>query len=155
MSLHLRYWESPVGWLQLEGTDTHLTRLTRVSQPASLSSSSHPLLERAVEQLQDYFAGTRQQFDLPLQLAGTPFQQQVWEALQQTPYGKTWSYAELAAYIGNPRACRAVGSANGKNPIAILVPCHRVICSDGQLGGYALGLALKQQLLWLEQRHSR
>ena len=93
MSLHLRYWESPVGWLQLEGTDTHLTRLTRVSQPASLSSSSHPLLERAVEQLQDYFAGTRQQFDLPLQLAGTPFQQQVWEALQQIPYGKTWSYA--------------------------------------------------------------
>ena len=108
-----------------------------------------------MEQLQDYFAGTRQQFDLPLQLAGTPFQQQVWEALQHIPYGKTWSYAELAAYIGNPRACRAVGSANGKNPIAILVPCHRVICSGGQLGGYALGLALKQQLLCLEQRHSR
>jgi methylated-DNA-[protein]-cysteine S-methyltransferase len=113
---------------------------------------ARPLAE-AAEQLGDYFAGERTTFDVPLALGGTPFQQQVWTELQQIPYGSTVSYAELADRIGRPTAIRAVGAANGRNPVSILVPCHRVIGTDGSLTGYGGGTPRKQALLTLEASH--
>jgi methylated-DNA-[protein]-cysteine S-methyltransferase len=104
------------------------------------------------QQLTEYFAGTRRDFELRLDPRGTPFQQQVWAALCAIPYGETTSYSELARRIGNPRAVRAVGLANGSNPIPVIVPCHRVIGADGTLTGYGGGLDIKQQLLDLERR---
>jgi O-6-methylguanine DNA methyltransferase len=101
-------------------------------------------------QLEEYFAGRRRQFDLPLDLRGTEFQQRCWQELLKVPYGETRSYADIARAIGNPSAVRAVGLANGQNPIAIVVPCHRVIGSDGSLTGYGGGLEVKRQLLELE-----
>jgi len=110
------------------------------------------LLQQAAAQLAEYFAGTRQHFDLPLAASGTAFQQQVWQQLCQVPYGQTQSYGELALRLGNKNAMRAVGAANGRNPIAIIVPCHRVIGADGKLTGYAGGLDRKVWLLQHEQR---
>src|ERR1700690_2867719 len=104
-------------------------------------------LPLAARQLAEYFAGARRVFDLPLALHGTPFQQRVWRALTEIPYGETWSYGQLAKRIGNPKASRAVGLANGSNPISILVPCHRVIGADGSLTGYGGGMERKQWLL--------
>ena len=104
-----------------------------------------------VSQLEDYFAGRRREFDLPLAPAGTPFQQRVWRALLDIPYGETISYGELASRIGNKAASRAVGLANGSNPISIVIPCHRVIGANGKLTGYGGGLPIKQQLLALER----
>jgi methylated-DNA-[protein]-cysteine S-methyltransferase len=101
-------------------------------------------------QLDEYFAGTRRRFDLPLDLRGPEFYQRCWQALLCIPYGETWSYARLAAAVGSPQASRAVGQANHHNPMAIIVPCHRVIASDGKLAGYAGGLAAKEFLLNLE-----
>jgi methylated-DNA-[protein]-cysteine S-methyltransferase len=105
------------------------------------------------EQFAAYFAGHLQRFELPLSAPGTDFQQQVWQALGRIPYGQTRSYADIALDIGNPKSVRAVGAANGRNPLAIIVPCHRVIGRDGSLTGYAGGLAIKQFLLALEQQH--
>ena len=109
-------------------------------------------LEEAKQQLAEYFAGQRQAFDLPLRMQGTPFQQKVWAALREIPYGETRSYGQIAAQVGNPKAGRAVGMANNRNPIAIIVPCHRVIGANGSLTGYAGGLSVKQELLALERR---
>nr|WP_302596749.1 methylated-DNA--[protein]-cysteine S-methyltransferase [uncultured Cellulosilyticum sp.] len=109
------------------------------------------LLDEAAKQLEEYFKGERKQFDLPLNPKGTPFQKQVWEALCKVPYGETRSYKEIAIMIGNPKACRAVGMANNKNPIMILIPCHRVIGANGKLIGYDGGLELKKYLLDLEK----
>lgn len=106
---------------------------------------------RAVAQLTEYFAGRRREFDLPLSPAGTAFQQKVWQALQQIPYGETRSYGQVAEAVGNPKASRAVGMANHQNPIPILIPCHRVIGADGKLVGYGGGLNIKETLLCLEQ----
>jgi methylated-DNA-[protein]-cysteine S-methyltransferase len=106
----------------------------------------------AARQLDAYFAGTLRQFDLPLAPAGTPFQRRVWQGLREIPYGETVSYGELARRIGRPSAVRAVGAANGQNPLAIVIPCHRVIGSDGRLVGYGGGLAAKSALLALERR---
>jgi len=106
----------------------------------------------AAEQLEEYFAGQRAEFDLPLAPAGTQFQRRVWAGLQAIPYGQTWSYGELASKIGQPTAVRAVGLANGRNPIAMVIPCHRVIGSDGSLTGYGGGLDRKRFLLDLEAR---
>jgi methylated-DNA-[protein]-cysteine S-methyltransferase len=111
---------------------------------------THPHLTRAVAQLNEYFAGRRTAFDLPLDPHGTPFQQQVWEQLLAIPYGETRSYLDLARKLGNPNATRAVGAANGRNPISIIVPCHRVIGSSGKLTGFAGGLEIKERLLNLE-----
>lgn len=110
------------------------------------------LTNRAANELQEYLAGKRRAFDLPLAPAGTDFQKRVWRALQDIPYGQTRTYTELAAAIGNPKACRAVGGANNKNPIPIVIPCHRVIGANGSLTGYAWGVHVKQQLLDLEKR---
>jgi methylated-DNA-[protein]-cysteine S-methyltransferase len=109
-----------------------------------------PLIEKAAQQLGEYFDGKRKKFDLPLALNGTEFQVKVWKALLDIPYGKIKSYGELAAMTGNPKASRAVGMANNRNPLVIIVPCHRIIGSDGSLTGYAGGLELKQKLLELE-----
>lgn len=103
------------------------------------------------QQLAEYFAGERTAFDLPLHLEGTDFQRRVWAALRDIPYGETWSYGQLAAHIGSPGASRAVGLANGRNPVAIVVPCHRVVGADGKLTGYGGGLERKQLLLDLER----
>lgn len=109
------------------------------------------ILEKAKEQLEQYFAGQRQDFDLPLDLEGTEFQKKVWKALQTIPFGKTISYAQLAKKVGSPKAFRAVGGANGRNPVAIVVPCHRVIAANGAIGGFSGGLDKKEVLLALEQ----
>ena len=109
------------------------------------------LIQTAASQLQEYLDGKRREFSLPLLLEGTPFQKAVWKALLDIPYGETRSYRDIAETIGNPKAVRAVGMANNRNPISFIVPCHRVIGADGSLVGYGGGLALKQQLLDLEK----
>lgn len=111
-----------------------------------------PLIRETHLQLMEYFAGQRQTFQLPLAPKGTPFQQTVWQTLQTIPYGQTWSYLQLAKAIGNPKACRAVGMANHRNPIGIIIPCHRVIGANGSLVGYAGGLDMKKRLLEIENR---
>jgi len=118
--------------------------------PENFEKSETPLIKKAAKQFDEYFKKDRQIFDLPLILHGTDFQKKVWKALQKIPYGQTRSYAQLAVMIGNPKACRAVGMANNRNPIAIIVPCHRVIGHDGSLTGFGGGLELKQNLLDLE-----
>src|SRR5262249_16865741 len=113
-----------------------------------------PILNRAVDQLTDYFAGKRWSFDLPLDLQGTDFQIRVWRALLEVPYGETRSYGQIAQSIGAPNAVRAVGAANGANPIAIIGPCHRIIGSSGKLTGYGGGLPVKKMLLELEAKYA-
>jgi len=116
------------------------------------AESGNAFLRAAERQLREYFDGARREFDLPLDLRGTPFQLQVWRALTQIPYGETRTYAQIASQIGHPKATRAVGSANGRNPVPIIVPCHRVIATGGGLGGYSAGLDFKRRLLALESR---
>ena len=110
-----------------------------------------PILKAAAREIEDYLNGKRTKFSVPLHFAGTEFQRKVWEQLQAIPYGETISYSELARRAGNPRAVRAAGSANGRNPFCIMVPCHRVIAKDGTIGGYAGGLARKRHLLAVEK----
>ncbi len=128
--------------------------LARIGIEASTESASHPLLKRAAKQLKEYFAGTRREFDLPLDLQGTIFQKRIWRELRKIPFSQTWSYQELARRAGNPLAIRAAGTANGKNPICILVPCHRVVRLTGAPGGYAGGMENKAWLLAMEKRVS-
>ncbi|NVJ65118.1 MAG: methylated-DNA--[protein]-cysteine S-methyltransferase [Gammaproteobacteria bacterium] len=116
-------------------------------QAENAIEASNTIIEKCYQQLTEYFEGKRREFDLPLSASGTTFQQQVWRTLTQIPFGKAWSYGELAQAIGNKNASRAVGAANGKNPISIIVPCHRVIGANGALTGYAGGLTAKQWLL--------
>lgn len=110
------------------------------------------ILRQAARELGDFFAGKRQDFSVPLDIEGTSFQKEVWAQLRKIPYAETWSYRDLAARVGRAKAFRAVGTANGRNPLSIIVPCHRVIAADGSLGGYSGGLALKAKLLDLERR---
>ena len=156
--------ESPIGTLLVESDGRAITQITlpgKFTQRASMSPTSSnsnnktenensAVLSRAVRQLDEYFAGKRTEFDLPLELEGTAFQKDVWLALAEIPYGKTISYAELASMVGRPSAFRAVGQANGANPIPIVLPCHRVIASGGGIGGYGGGLEMKRRLLALE-----
>ena len=128
--------------------------LTGAAELPGRESSSNPLLTKAVDQLRAYFAGELRDFDLTLDLQGTQFQRRVWEELLNIPYGETRSYSFVANHIGAPKAVRAVGAANGQNPIPIVVPCHRVIGAGGSLVGYGGGLPLKRLLLDLEARHS-
>jgi methylated-DNA-[protein]-cysteine S-methyltransferase len=149
------FYQSPIGCLKLTTNEDALTALQLVDEMACEAEStilSNRIIQQVCKQLDEYFSGKRTMFELPLNPVGTPFQQTVWKALQQIPYGKTISYAQLAQSVDNPKACRAVGSANGKNPIAIIIPCHRVINADGKLGGYASGLENKIQLLDLERK---
>lgn len=151
------YFESPVQTLLLTSDGTALTGLYMVEhrhrpevEKDWIQDDDAAPFGEAKRQLAAYFAGSRTEFDLPLALQGTPFQQRVWEELTRIPYGDTISYGELARRIGNPNASRAVGLANGRNPISIIVPCHRVIGANGKLTGYGGGLSRKERLLALE-----
>jgi len=112
------------------------------------------LIKRTATEIEEYFAGRRKSFDIPLSMSGTDFQRSVWKALQTIPFGETRSYKDIAVQIGNPKACRAVGMANNKNPVAIIVPCHRVIGHDGSMTGYAGGIDVKEYLLNVEKRNA-
>ncbi|RON49291.1 cysteine methyltransferase [Pseudomonas frederiksbergensis] len=148
---------SPVGELKLVANGSRLAAIlwendkpNRVRLGPMIEAPDNPVLLRTVQQLQEYFAGTRNRFDLELDFAGTDFQKKVWQALLTIPFGETRSYSEIAQQIGNPSAVRAVGAANGKNPISIVAPCHRVIGASGKLTGFAGGLEAKERLLTLE-----
>ncbi len=150
------YYQSPYGQITLQANEKGLLGVwfeIHTTQPEDLGihSEDSSILNEAIQQLEEYFSGKRIQFDLPLAATGTAFQQSVWQALCRIPYGETWSYQQLADEIGNPKAVRAVGLANGKNPISIIVPCHRVIGKSGKLTGYAGGVETKQKLLELEK----
>ena len=144
--------DSPVGTIYLAGDKDGLTELTfpsnRREQDGRIEDAA-PFHE-VIRQVHAYFARELKEFDLPLKPKGTPFQMTVWEALKEIPYGETISYGELAQKIGRPKASRAVGAANGQNPISIIVPCHRVIGNNGKLTGYGGGLDVKEKLLSLE-----
>ena len=149
--------DSPIGRLRLVATDQGLTgilwekeRLGRVRLDAPVEDPSHRVLVEAERQLGEYFRGRRKRFSLRLDFAGTEFQRQVWAALLTIPFGETRSYAQIANQIGKPSATRAVGAANGRNPIAIVAPCHRVVGATGALTGFAGGLEAKAWLLALE-----
>lgn len=118
---------------------------------AKASDAATKMLDRAETQIAEYLAGERKVFDIPMQVEGTEFQKRVWARLAAIPYGETRSYKDIATELKDPKACRAVGTANGRNPISLIVPCHRVIATGGKLGGYAGGLDIKQVLLLLEQ----
>lgn len=139
--------------LYLVATETHLINI-QFTQPQKALLQITELLSMATIQLDEYFQGKRTTFSLPFKLTGTPFQLAVWKELQNIPYGKTTSYKEIAQKINKPKACRAVGMANNKNPLPIIIPCHRVIGSNGKLIGYAGGLKLKNYLLELEKSHT-
>jgi len=142
---------SPFGWLEIVATDDAITALRLVPLPKQTTTSPHKVIQQCCRELDEYFARKRRHFDVKVSFQGTDFQNKIWKKLQEIPYGKTISYAALAQSAGHPKACRAAGSANGKNPIAIIVPCHRVIASNGSLGGYAYGLKMKKALLDLEK----
>ena len=152
MKNYVTEFTSPIGKLQLRGTESALTGVFMEPHPPAADAvrDDGPLRE-ARRQLEEYFAGERQEFSLALEAEGTDFQRRVWTALGDIPFGETISYGELARRIGNPRAVRAVGLANGRNPISIIVPCHRVIGADGSLTGYGGGLDRKRFLLALEK----
>ena len=152
--------ESPVGPLLLAADDAGLRQILfangrHPARPESSWKRDPAPLQETIRQLHAYFAGELEQFDLPLAPEGTPFQLEVWRRLCHIPYGETISYGELARRIGNPKASRAVGLANGSNPIPIVIPCHRVIGSNGKLTGYGGGLPIKEKLLALERRQLR
>ncbi len=157
MKLYTTTLKSPVGPLRLyahEGALTAIYLENHKRAPVLVASDGegHPVLGEARRQLEEYFAGARVAFALPLDPVGTPFQQAVWKALREIPLGVTWSYAGLARHIGREGASRAVGSANARNPLSIVVPCHRVVGTSGKLTGYAGGVPTKQWLLEHEQR---
>ncbi len=157
MSLSYKLLDSPIGKLKLVASDQGLVAILwekdnprRVRLGDLIENGQHPILVRTAAQLKEYFAGERREFTVPLDMRGTPFQRRVWEALLGIPFGETRSYGQLAVQLGNPRATRAVGAANGRNPVAIIAPCHRVIGFSGKLTGFAGGLEAKALLLNLE-----
>jgi methylated-DNA-[protein]-cysteine S-methyltransferase len=160
MQFPYKFIHSPVGKLKLVASDRGLVAIlwengkpNRVRLGELIESASHPVLVETERQLGEYFAGKRRNFSVTLDMRGTSFQRNVWEALLAIPFGETRSYRDLAKNLGNPQATRAVGAANGKNPISIIVPCHRVVGSNGKLTGFAGGLEAKARLLELEQAH--
>ncbi|OFZ29867.1 MAG: hypothetical protein A2622_11560 [Bdellovibrionales bacterium RIFCSPHIGHO2_01_FULL_40_29] len=158
-TLYFYEWKSPIGKLFLYATETHLVGLLfQGDKEYFLKRPDHPVIlqqtnaviDLALQQLSEYFSGKRKVFDLPCQLLGTEFQQKVWAELEKIPYGKTITYKTQAEKIQAPKAVRAVGAANGKNPIGIIIPCHRVVGTNGKLVGYAGGFELKAKLLQIE-----
>lgn len=147
MKEFITYYDSPVGQLKIVCTDEHLTAVLFCNEKVEAIPDRHPLLMACITQLDDYFTGNRNSFTLPLSQAGTAFQQKVWKLLQEIPFGKTISYQQMASRYGDLKAIRAVASANGKNKLSIVVPCHRVIGSNQSLTGYAGGLWRKKWLL--------
>jgi methylated-DNA-[protein]-cysteine S-methyltransferase len=160
MPMSYAHLESPIGTLLISGDAGELQQILfstngRPARPDPAWQEDSSALGDVIRQLRAYFAGELENFDLALAPQGTPFQQKVWSELQKIPYGETISYGELARRIGNPNASRAVGLANGSNPISIVIPCHRVIGSNGKLTGYGGGLPIKEKLLALEKRQLR
>lgn len=143
--------DSPMGKIIAAADGSGITSVDFFEGTSQVQNSDHPLLVRLEEELHEYFAGKRRVFTLPLSPNGTAFQRAVWETLRKIPYGETISYAAEAKLFGNPKAIRAVANANGRNPIAILIPCHRVIATGGGLGGYSGGIEKKAFLLALEK----
>ena len=148
MKTYKTFYDSKVGILEIEGTEKAITKVN-FSDKKKIKSDSNlpPILKKCLKQLDEYFKGKRQNFSLELELEGTDFQKKVWEQLQRIPYGETASYKDVAVAIGNEKAVRAVGGANGMNNIAIIIPCHRVIGADGNLVGFGGGLWRKVWLL--------
>lgn len=146
----VEYLESKFGTLEVCAGQQGITSIGFVQEKCKTTNKCFNT-QQAISQLDEYFAGNRVQFDLNLNATGTEFQQQVWQQLMTIPYGKTCSYADIANAINNPKSVRAVGAANGRNPLTIVVPCHRVIGSNGKLTGYAWGTSIKAGLLELEQ----
>jgi methylated-DNA-[protein]-cysteine S-methyltransferase len=162
MTLFYKEMESPVGKLKLVAKSEALVailwdqeRPNRMKLDTMNLDPRHPILLETERQLSEYFAGQRTRFDLPLQPHGTEFQKKVWQALREIPFGETKSYLDLARAVGSPEASRAVGAANAKNPLSIVVPCHRVVGADGTLTGFAGGLEAKAALLALEARPAK
>jgi len=158
MSLFFKPFPSPLGELTLVASDAGLVAIlwqdddpARVRLGERIEMAEHPILIDTERQLEAYFAGEREVFDLPLDMRGTGFQRQVWDALLTIPFGETRSYVDIARQIGRPSASRAVGAANGRNPVSIVAPCHRVVGSGGALTGFAGGLDAKRYLLDLER----
>ena len=143
-------YDTPVGKLYIEAEEDFLTKLSFFELSGKRLET--PVIKETYRQLTEYFEGNRKTFDIPLKLEGTDFQKSVWHALMKIPYGKTATYLEIAETIGNPKASRAVGMANNKNKIPIIIPCHRVIGTNGSLTGYAGGLEIKKKLLELEKQ---
>lgn len=145
-AIYFDYYESPIGLIEVAGTSTAVIGLNFVTDRC-LEIASNPLVAEAVRQVAEYFEGSRREFEVETVFDGTDFQQQVWRQLRTVPYGCTASYQDIARDVGRPRAVRAVGAANGRNPIAIIVPCHRIIGKNGKLVGYGSGLWRKEWLL--------
>lgn len=154
MKYFSRLIHSPIGTMIATADEKAITSLDFADEAVNVQNSDNPLLLRLEKELAEYFAGERDHFTLPMNPAGTEFQKEVWKTLLSIPYGKTISYAEEAQKFGNPKAIRAVANANGRNPIAILIPCHRVIATGGGLGGYSGGIEKKEFLLRLESDQS-
>lgn len=166
--INIYFYETSIGRIGIADNGKAITRLMFASNeeadrllpagdasPAAYQVAETPLIKKASVQLKEYLDGKRVAFDVPLYLEGTEFQKAVWEALKEIPYGETRSYGQIAERIGRPKACRAVGMANNRNPVAIIVPCHRVIGSDGKLVGYGGGMEIKEKLLALERENYR
>jgi methylated-DNA-[protein]-cysteine S-methyltransferase len=153
----ITYYQSPVGLLQIAGTGHFISEVLFIDEPEKINPATDygslpPMAIQAVEQLIEYFHGNRRFFELPISQEGTPFQQKVWAELMNIPFGKTISYLELSHRLGDPKVIRAAAAANGRNNVAIIVPCHRVIGSNSQLVGYAGGLPRKKWLLQHENK---
>ena len=144
------YIETPLGVAKIKGDENGVTSITILNSKETITDNIPEVLEDTVYQLREYFKEERKEFQLKLNPEGTDFQKRVWKALEEIPYGKTVSYLQLSKTLGDPKAIRAVAAANGKNPLWIVIPCHRVLGSDGSLTGYAGGLARKKWLLALE-----
>lgn len=149
------YFKSPVGWLNITTSDNALMSIEFLKQKPNKKAESKNLpaiMKKTKTQLEEFFAGKRKIFDLKLQMEGTDFQKKVWNALRKVPYGKTLSYKDIAEKVGSHKAYRAVGLANNKNPISLVVPCHRIVGSNGKMVGYAAGVAKKAWLLDFEKQ---
>jgi len=146
------FYDTSVGKICIGEENGAITRVTWSKIPSDALEEETPLILQCKKQLEEYFAGERKAFDLPLAPKGTAFQQKVWKALTEIPYGETRTYGEIAAAVGNPKGARAVGMANNKNPIGIIIPCHRVVGANGKLVGYAGGMEKKAFLLELERK---
>lgn len=146
------FYDTKIGSIKIAEENGKISKIHFGKDKDDCEICETPLIKEAAKQLCEYLDGKLQDFDLPLAPKGTDFQQKVWQALQTIPYGETSSYKDIAIKIGNSKACRAIGMANNKNPIAIVVPCHRVIGSNGKLVGYAGGLNIKEKLLELERQ---
>lgn len=143
--MYQAYYKSELGWIEVKGDESGISSILFVEQKQK--DVSHPIVEQCIVELDEYFHKKRTEFTVPLQANGTPFQKQVWNALCSVPYGKSASYLDIAEKIGNPKAVRAIGGANSRNPISIIVPCHRIIGKSGKLVGYEGGLWRKEWLL--------